>query len=112
MKSEGLFDFLNEELIIEVTTKRFEYVFESLWKVLKEYLREEGLDCPTPIRCFKEAFKIGLIQEKDEGIFVDMVEKRNQIVHVYDLDRAKVIYDFVRSEEVFCAINNIFEKLK
>ena len=48
IESQYLFDFLNQELIIEAATKRFEYTFESMWKVLKEYLRGEGLDCPTP----------------------------------------------------------------
>lgn len=112
IESQHLFDFLNQELIIEVATKRFEYTFESMWKVLKEHLRGEGLDCPTPLRCFKEAFKAGIISESDEVIFLEMIEKRNLIVHVYDFKAAKAIYDFIKRKELVLAIKNTYEKLK
>ena len=112
IKFPQIFDFLNEELIVEITTKRFEYTFEVLWRILKEYLRSEGVDCSTPLSCFKEAFKAGLIDEKYEDIFIDMIEKRNQIVHVYDFDQAKNIYEFLKKEEVFSAIEDVFEKIK
>lgn len=112
VNSPQLFDFLNEELIVEIGTKRFEYTFEILWKTLKEYLRLEGIDCSTPLRCFKEAFKAGLIDEKYEFIFIDMVEKRNEIVHVYDFAQAKDIYEFIKSDELFSAIEDVYEKLR
>jgi len=41
-----------------------------------------------------------------------MIEKRNQIVHVYDFDQAKNIYQFLKKEEVFLAIEDVFEKIK
>lgn len=112
VKSKELFDFLNQELIIEVTTKRFEYTFESAWKVLREYLREEGVECPTPLKCFKEAFKLGLIEEDREGVLIEMIEKRNQIVHIYDLEQAKDIYEFIKSDNVFSAIEALYKRLK
>jgi len=112
IESQHLFDFLNEELIIEVATKRFEYTFESMWKVLKEYLRREGLDCPTPLKCFKGAFKAGIISEDDEPILLEMVEKRNLIVHIYDSKAAKAIYEFIKDEELISAIKNVYDKLK
>jgi len=65
----ALFNFLSEDLIIEVATKRFEYTFESLWKSIKEYLRIEGLICSTPLQCFKEAFKVGIIESQYEVLF-------------------------------------------
>ena len=112
IESRHLFDFLSQELIVEVATKRFEYTFESMWKVLKEYLRREGLDCPTPLKCFKEAFKLGIISESDESLFLEMVEKRNLIVHIYDFTAAKAIYEFIKSKEVILAIKNVYDKLK
>lgn len=112
IRSKELFDFLNEELIIEIATKRFEYTFESMWKSLKEYMRVEGVDCPTPLRCFKEAFKVGLIAENQENLFIEMIEKRNQIVHVYDLQHAKDIYKFIESDKVFSVIESLYKKLK
>jgi len=112
VRSPYLFEFLNEELIIEISTKRFEYTFESLWKTLKEFLRVEGVICSTPLQCFKEAFKRGLIKEEDESIFAQMIEKRNRIVHIYGLEEAKEIYEFIKKEEVYSALQNIYEKLK
>ena len=112
IESQHLFDFLNQELIIEVATKRFEYTFESMWKVLKEYLRGEGLDCPTPLKCFKEAFKLGIISESDESIFLEMIEKRNLIVHIYDFKAAKAIYEFIKRKELVSAIKNAYDRLK
>jgi len=107
-----LFNFLSEELIIEVATKRFEYTFESMWQALKEYLRVEGIDCPTPLKCFKEIFKIGMIEENQESVFIDMIEKRNQMVHIYDLKRAQEIYEFIKTDAVFSAIQTVYNKLK
>jgi len=112
VKSKELFAFLNHELVVEVTTKRFEYTFESMWKVLKEYLRAEGVECPTPLKCFKEAFKAGLIDENHESVFIEMIEKRNQIVHVYDLEQAERIYKFIKSDNVFSTIETLHKKLK
>jgi nucleotidyltransferase substrate binding protein (TIGR01987 family) len=107
-----LFDFLSEELIIEVATKRFEYTFEALWKTIKEYLRIEGLICSTPLQCFKEAFKREIIEEKYEDLLFEMIDKRNQIVHIYGLQEAKDIYQFIKKEDVYFAIDSIYKKLK
>lgn len=110
--SPSLFDFLSEELIVEVATKRFEYTFESIWKVLKEFFRKEGVECSTPLSCFKEAFKAGIISDRNEEIFLTMIEKRNQIVHIYDVDEAKSIYEFIKDKNVFSAFEDIYEKIK
>ena len=112
VKSKELFDFLNQELIIEIATKRFEYTFESMWKSLKEYFRKEGVDCPTPLKCFKEAFKAGFIEEKQQSIFIEMIEKRNRMVHIYDFEQVKDIYKFIKSDEVFSAIEGLYDKIK
>ncbi|MFH1548806.1 MAG: HI0074 family nucleotidyltransferase substrate-binding subunit [Candidatus Omnitrophota bacterium] len=110
-QSQHLFDFLNQDLIVEVTTKRFEYTFESMWKTLKEYLREEGIECSTPLSCFKEAFKAGLIKEQYENLFSEMIEKRNQIVHIYDSLQAENIYEFIKREDIFSAIKSVYTEL-
>jgi len=40
-----------------------------------------------------------------------MIEKRNEIVHIYDLDQAKSIYGFIKSDEVFSAIEDVYKKI-
>jgi nucleotidyltransferase substrate binding protein (TIGR01987 family) len=110
--SPKLFDALEHEWIVEIATKRFEYTYESLWKVLKEYFRQEGVECSTPLSCFKEAFKAGLIPETDDENFLEMIDKRNQIVHVYDGDQAEKIYKFITAPKTFQALKNVYQKLK
>ncbi len=112
IESQHLFDFLSRELIVEAATKRFEYTFESMWKVLKEYFRTEGIDCSTPLRCFKEAFKAGIVKESDEAIFLEIIEKRNLIVHIYDFKQADAVYEFIKREDVISAIKYVYQKLK
>lgn len=112
VKSEELPKFLAEEFLVEITTKRFEYVFESMWKVLKERLRLEGIECASPMKCLKEAFKNDFLDRKYETTFVEMVGKRNLIVHVYDEKAAKEICRFIKSEKVCSAIESVYNKLK
>ena len=111
-RSQHLFDFLNQDLVVEVATKRFEYTFESMWKTMKEYLREEGIECSTPLQCFKEAFKTGIIDEQHESLFPEMIEKRNRIVHVYDNEAALDIYEFIKRDDIFSAIENVYERIR
>lgn len=110
--SPELFEKLSDEFLIEIATKRFEYTFEALWKCLQQYFRHEGINCSTPLKSFQESFKANLIREKDEEIFSQMIEKRNQIVHVYDLDHAAAIFEFIKKEEILDSFDHIYKKLK
>ncbi|MCD6505662.1 nucleotidyltransferase substrate binding protein [Candidatus Poribacteria bacterium] len=112
VKTPALFSFLSKELLIEVTTKRFEYTYESMWQSLREYLRGLGMEVNSPLRCFKEAFKEGLIPEENEGMFSEIVRKRNEIVHIYDEEKAQEIFMYIGSDEVYNAIRSLYETLK
>ena len=79
---------------------------------MKEYFRQEGIECTTPLACFKEAFKAGIIDERDEEIFFEMIEKRNQIVHLYDFEEAGKIFEFIKNERVIKGIRQVYERLK
>lgn len=89
----------DRDILIEIVTKRFEYAFESLWKLAKEILYEEGIECATPLTCLKELWKLNLVDNEDEEILPLMVKKRNLIVHIYNEDEAK---------EIFILIKNVF----
>lgn len=112
VEQSELFNTLSEEIKIEVVTKRFEYLYESCWKALKEYLEVQGVLCSTPLQCFKEAFKAGLIEEKYEQTFFELVEKRNLIVHIYSFERAKEIFNFITKEEIISAFISLINKMK
>ena len=105
-------EIFKEEFLIEITTKRFEYTYEALWKTIKEFLRLRGLECNSPKSCFKEAFKEGIISEEDEEIVFDMIVLKNQLVHLYDEDMAKDIYFKIKDKKFLKTFKNIIEKLK
>ncbi len=103
---------LNNDVLVEVVTKRFEYTFESLWKTIKTYLLEmKGIDCSSPMDCFKSAFQERLIPPDYENIFIDIIRTRNEIVHIYDEDAAKTVYGKIVSDYID-AIGLVVENLK
>lgn len=69
--------------------QRFEFTFELLWKTLRIFLLSEGTITKSPKEALKESFRFGLI--KDEEIFLDMLDDRNQTSHIYSEDVSKEI---------------------
>ncbi len=62
----------------------FEMTFELGWKVIKDYLEEQGYQVKTPRESIKQAFQIGIIE--DGHIWMDALSKRNLTTHTYDED--------------------------
>lgn len=61
----------------------FEMSFELAWKVLKDYLEEEGFsNVVSPRETVKQAFQAGLIQ--DGHIWIEALKDRNLTVHTYE----------------------------
>ena len=69
--------------------QRFGFTFELLWKTLRLFLLSEGIITKSPKEALKESFRFGLI--KDEEIFLDMLDDRNQTSHIYREDVSKEI---------------------
>ena len=88
-------DTAKNELEKDGVIQRFEFCFELLWKTLKIFLRDTGIEVKTPKESLKEAFRVGWL--KEEKIFLDMLEDRNMTSHIYDKET---------SEEIFCRIKN------
>ena len=85
------------EIIRDAAIQRFEYTFESLWKFLKEYLKEkEGIICNSPKSCFREVFSTGFLSEEETVTFLDMTDKRNATSHTYKEEVAQMIYDGIK----------------
>ena len=60
-------------IVRDATIQRFEYTFESLWKFLKEYLKEnEGIIANSPKSCFREIFSLGLLKEEEAEKFLSL----------------------------------------
>ncbi len=74
----------------------FEFTFELAWKTMKDYLESQGVSVQFPREAVKEAFHYQIVSDGD--VWMDMLEKRNQMAHTYDeaaAERAlKLIRDF------------------
>ncbi len=64
----------------------FEMTFELAWKLMKDYLEEEGFVVSTPREAIKIGFQIGMIKNGD--IWMEALAQRNLAAHTYDEKRA------------------------
>ena len=80
-------------VVRDAAIQRFEYTFESLWKLLKAHLREyEGVVCNSPKGCFREALKAKLLSASDTDLCLAMTDDRNLTSHTYLEPLAEAIY--------------------
>ena len=98
-------------IVRDATIQRFEYTFESLWKTLKEYLREqEGIVCNSPKSCFREALSVGLLNEGQTLMCLEMTDDRNLTSHTYLEEVAEKIYRKIK--DYYRLMKSIFNKIK
>jgi len=80
-------------IVRDGTVQRFEYSFESLWKLLKTYLDQyEGIVCNSPKSCFREALQVDLLSVKETETCLEMTDDRNLTSHTYIEAIAEEIY--------------------
>jgi len=105
----------NEEesykLLRDGAIQRFEYTFEICWKLIKRIAEFKGYKCNSPRDAFKEGFKLEIVNNEYEIIFLDMIEKRNLTVHTYNEKIALEIYNFVK-EKALPAFQSIVDKIQ
>jgi nucleotidyltransferase substrate binding protein (TIGR01987 family) len=90
--------------------QRFEVVFELAWKTAKDYLEYSGLDVqPTPRAVVKEAFAAKIIE--DGQAFINMLEARNRMSHIYDEQTFKAIFLQLK-DEFYPAIEQLYNFLR
>ncbi len=78
------------EFIRDSAIKRFELAFDIAWKAIKAFLEERGLSCASPLGCFREAYKQGIIGY--EEVWMELVKTRNATVHTYKEELAENVY--------------------
>jgi nucleotidyltransferase substrate binding protein (TIGR01987 family) len=88
------------DLEIDGAIQRFEFTYELFWKLLRAYLQRQGIIVNTPKECFKEAYKLGILQDEETALRV--VDDRNLTTHLYDK---------ATSREVFGRIKSVYVKL-
>ncbi len=87
----------------------FEMSFELSWKLLKDFLEEEGFsDVKSPRAAIKKAFEVGIIE--DGHLWLNLLEKRNLTLLTYDETVAHEIEQLIR-EIYFPAVTKLNEKI-
>ena len=90
---------LDSDIFRDALIQRFEFTFELIWKLLKAYLEEEGIqNINSPKSVLKAAYANHLINE--ESIWIDMLKDRNLTSHIYTEKTAieisrKIIDDYI-----------------
>ncbi len=73
----------------------FEMSFELAWKLLKDFLEEQGFQyVQSPRAALKKAFEIGLIEHGHQ--WMQMLEDRNRTSHTYDEEKATEIEQIIK----------------
>lgn len=81
-------------IVRDAAIQRFEYTFESVWKLVKAYLYEvEGLVCNSPKSCWRELLAVGLADESEVSQLLAITDDRNLTSHTYVEAVAEAIYE-------------------
>lgn len=102
---------VKDQLDKDGAIQRFEFVFELLWKTLKDYAEDKGrLDIASPKDAFRVAADLGLVD--DPQIWFEFLKNRNTAAHIYDEDSANKIYSSIPNfiSSVKSLINTIENK--
>ena len=85
---------VKDELDKDGVIQRFEFTFELLWKALKIYLEDQGLNCNSPKDCLQQAFRYGIL--KEEEAFLNMLNDRNKMSHIYSRKESEKIFKNIK----------------
>jgi nucleotidyltransferase substrate binding protein (TIGR01987 family) len=93
----------------EGMVKRFEYTFELAWKTLKDYLESQEVIAKFPRDVVKQSFQYELIE--DGELWMDMLERRNEMAHTYDESNLKNSVDLIINKYYF-SLDQSYQFLK
>ena len=90
--------------------KSFELAFELSWKTLQSFFKSQGyVEVKSPKGIIKEAFNKDII--KNGQLWIDMLDARNRLSHIYDESMFKGIIKRI-SKEYIQEIEKLYQKLK
>lgn len=74
----------------------FEFTFEQCWKALQQEAYEQGVQVGSPKSAFRFAMEVGLIDPKEEKVWLEMLEDRNLTSHTYKKELADQVISRVQ----------------
>jgi nucleotidyltransferase substrate binding protein (TIGR01987 family) len=87
-----------DELDRDGVIQRFEFCFELMWKTLKIFLEDRGIEVRSPKDSLKAAF--GQRWIIDEDGFLDMLADRNKTSHIYSREESQKVYDRITKQHI------------
>ena len=98
------------ELELQGVIQAFEVSQELSWKVMKDFLEEQGkMDLFGSKNAVREAFNVGIIA--DGGVWFDMIKSRNLTSHIYDENEILKILEVILNDYV-TAFEDFESKMK
>ncbi|MEK7543899.1 MAG: HI0074 family nucleotidyltransferase substrate-binding subunit [Patescibacteria group bacterium] len=88
--------------------QRFEFVFELVWKTLKDYAEDTGrMDAASPKDAFRVAADLGVIE--DPLPWFEFLKYRNEATHLYDEQKADEVFRQIGA--FVTAVENLIAKI-
>ncbi|MBI5613483.1 nucleotidyltransferase substrate binding protein [Candidatus Gottesmanbacteria bacterium] len=88
--------------------QRFEFVFELVWKTLKDYAEDKGrFDAASPKDAFRVAADLGLVD--NPLLWFDFLKSRNEATHLYDEQKVQDV--FLKIPNFIDAVENLISKI-
>ena len=85
---------------------QFNLTFELSWKFLREFLLFHGVsnaETGSPREIIKSAYQFHFIS--DENVWLDMLKRRNQSVHIYDEEIAVELVNLIFDKYIPAFVN-------
>ena len=90
------------EIERDALIQRFEFSYELVWKCAKDYLRvHDGIDAASPRRVIRACRELGVLDEQETKLALQMSDDRNLTVHTYDEAFAEVLAGRISGYAVF-----------
>jgi len=81
------------DVVRDAAIQRFEYTFEAMWKAMQLFLREiEGLEVGSPKGVIRAALQVGLFDDDQTRLALEMADDRNLTGHTYNQAVAEAIF--------------------
>ena len=87
----------------------FEMTFELAWKMMRDYLNEQGFSVNSPKEAIKQAFQSNLIA--DGHGWIDALNDRNLTTHTYQEETAVKVEQKIRND-YFPLLQNLYDQFK
>jgi len=81
------------DIVRDAAIQRFEYTFEAIWKATRMFLRAvEGFEVGSPKGGIRTALQVGLLDDDQTRLGLQMADDRNLTVHTYNEAVAEAIF--------------------